>query len=186
MEKAIWFGQDALRKGVQEFMAHYQRGRIARNIYTRRAHLLCPTILFRAECLEVVGCFDETMCPCEDRDLWFRIAESYRVEYLQEVVALYRILPNSSSRNWRRASDAQRRFIEKHHRRGSVNGLTARIALANMHRERGDAIFNAGDIARSLSWYRKALQFYPFNASNVYMFFRAAVELPFRTRSAQS
>ena len=27
LEKMIWFGEDALRKGVQEFMAHYHRER---------------------------------------------------------------------------------------------------------------------------------------------------------------
>jgi glycosyltransferase involved in cell wall biosynthesis len=161
-----------------------QRGRIARKIYTRRAHPLCPTVLFRKACVEKIGLFDETLCPCEDRDLWFRIAEHYSVGYLDEIVAHYRIVPNSSSRNWQRASDAQRRFIEKHRDRGSVSRLTARVAFANMYRERGDAIFNTGDTSESLRWYLQSLRFYPLNASNVYMFFRAVGELALRPRRA--
>ena len=49
----------------------YMSGHIARHIYTRRAHIVCPTVTFRRRCLETAGWFDERMRATEDRDLWF-------------------------------------------------------------------------------------------------------------------
>lgn len=155
----------------------YMQGDIARHIYTRRAHLLCVTVLFRKACVDSVGLFDEAMRATEDRDLWFRIAERYRVGHVDEIVAYYRVSPNSASRDWQGSRTWQTYFIEKHRARGAVSRLTAREAFGNMYRERGDAVFNTGDIRESLRWYFESLRFYPMRSTNLYMFARAVAEL---------
>jgi glycosyltransferase involved in cell wall biosynthesis len=154
----------------------YLEGRIAKYIYCRRAHLLCPTILFRRSCLDVVGFFDETMRATEDRDLWFRIAERYDVGYVDQVIAHYRISPNSMSKDWQRMRTWQTYFIEKHYKRGAVSLLAARQAKATICRERGYTLFNEAKLDESLSWYFRALAWYPFRANDLYMFSRALVK----------
>src|SRR5437899_528191 len=99
--------------------AKYLSGRIAHHIYTRRAHILCPTVMFRRRCVEVVGLFDDTMGGTCDRDLWFRIAERFPVGYIAETLAYYRISPTSMSSDLRRMLTWQLLFIEKHHSRGA-------------------------------------------------------------------
>jgi glycosyltransferase involved in cell wall biosynthesis len=154
----------------------YLEGQIAHAIYTRRAHLLCPTILFRKACVDDVGLFDETMRSTEDRDLWFRIAERYQVRYIDQVIANYRISANSMSQNTERMMKWQTFFIEKHRKRGVRGVLLAREAIGWMFRERGDQEFNAGHLGQSLGWYFRSVKQYPFGLSNNYMLVRALAE----------
>jgi glycosyltransferase involved in cell wall biosynthesis len=154
----------------------YLDGKIARLIYTRRAHVLCPTTLFRKACVDAVGLFDEQMRATEDRDLWFRIAELYRVGYIDEVIADYRISPNSMSKDDKRMLTAQTQFIEKHLRRGACTKMAAREAWGGIYRERGDALFNAGNLRQALRYYSRSVWQFPFNLSNNYMLVRALGE----------
>lgn len=154
----------------------YLEGRIARAIYTRRAHLLCPTILFRRACVDVVGLFDETMRATEDRDLWFRIAERYGVRYIDDVVADYRISAKSMSQDSERMMKWQIHFIEKHRKAGARGGLAARQAIGWLLRERGDQAFKLGCLGQSLRWYFRSVRQYPLSLSNNYMLVRALAE----------
>ena len=156
----------------------YLSGRIAQHIYARRAHLLAPTVLFRRSCLRVAGNFDEDprMRSTEDRDLWFRIARFFDIAYLNEVVAHYRVLPQSLSHDWERARISQTRFLEKHFRAGHASLREYRRGLANLHRERGDVLFNRGALAESIRWYAKAVSYDVRNYRNVYMLLRALSE----------
>jgi glycosyltransferase involved in cell wall biosynthesis len=164
----------------------YLSGSIAHNIYARRAHLICPTILFRKECVDTVGGFDETMRATEDRDMWFRIAEKYRVGYIDEVLANYRISPNSMSRDSDRMMKWQTYFIEKHKHSKACGVIAARQAFGRMYRERGDAIFNTGRVGESLRWYLRALRSYPVSGYDLYMLFRALAEPALRKVRAQA
>lgn len=156
----------------------YLTGRMARHIYTRRAHLLCPTILFRKECISRVGFFDESpiMAPTCDRDMWFRIAEHYRIAYIDEVIARYRISGDSMSRNLDRMLTSAAAFITKHQSSKALGLLSTRKALGRLYRERGDSTFDAGQIQQSWSWYLKAIRCYPFSPTDTYMLFRALAE----------
>ena len=156
--------------------ANYLSGNIADFIYTRRAHILCPTVMFRKSCLEEAGWFDENMKATEDRDLWFRIARNYSITYLDEVLAYYRISPTSMSKDWERMRKSALHFIEKHHHSGACGRLLMNQALGNFYRERGDAVFNTGDLKQALALYMKAVAYYPFNLANDYMLLRALGE----------
>jgi glycosyltransferase involved in cell wall biosynthesis len=164
----------------------YLSGNIARNIYTRRAHLICPTILFRKECVDAVGLFDETMRSTEDRDMWFRIAERYRVGYIDEVLANYRISPNSMSRDKDRMMKWQTYFIEKHKHSKACGVIATRQAWGRLYRERGDDIFNSGRVAESLRWYLRALRSYPASRYDLHMFLRALAEPALKKVRAQA
>jgi glycosyltransferase involved in cell wall biosynthesis len=153
-------------------------GRIANHIYTRRAHLHCPTILFRKECIDRVGFFDECpiTAPTSDRDMWFRIAEQYGVAYIDEVVARYRISADSMSRDLDRMLLSGVAFISKHRWSKTLGLFAPRKALGRLYRERGDSSFNAGQIRQSWFWYFRAVSIYPFSLADTYMLFRALGE----------
>lgn len=161
--------------------ARYLSGRIVRYIYTRRAHILCPTVMFRRRCMDVVGMFDESMRSTEDRDLWFRIAEHFEIGYLPEIHAYYRISPNSLSRDREAMLASQIFFIHKHRRRGVSSRMAYHEALGNILRERGDDEFRAGNFRLALNHYGKSVLRYPMSAANVYMLVRALAE-PFLAR----
>lgn len=81
----------------------------------RHEHVACPTAVFARSCVERVGGFDPqfTGLGCEDRDLWLRIAERFRIHYVDAVVAHYRVHPGGMSRNRERMAAARQRLMNK-------------------------------------------------------------------------
>jgi glycosyltransferase involved in cell wall biosynthesis len=154
----------------------YLSGRIARNIYTRRAHLICPTVMFRKSCLDAAGWFDEAMNATEDRDLWFRIALRYKVAFIDEVLAHYRLSPTSITANLERLLDGQLYFAAKHYKSGAATRLDYLRASGNIHRELGDSLFRRGAVTESIGSYLRAVSYNPLSVPNVYMLFRAIMD----------
>ena len=136
----------------------YLSGRIARCIYTRRAHIVCPTVMFRKSCLETAGWFDESMQATEDRDLWFRIALHYKVAYIDEVLAYYRLSPSSMTSNLDRMLKGQLYFVAKHHESGAATRLEQLQALGNIYRELGDSLFRGGAVTKAIGSYLRAVR----------------------------
>jgi glycosyltransferase involved in cell wall biosynthesis len=165
----------------------FLNGMIASHLYTRRAHVLCPTVLLRRECLDSAGCFDEQLRSTEDRDLWFRITRLFSCSYIDEPLAYYRVGQNSLSRDWQRSWDSQVQFLDKHRKTGAATLREYRQALANMHRERGDLLFNRHELESSIRSYAAAVSHDPLNVPNAYMLVRALGE-PFlsKLRSASN
>jgi len=151
-------------------------GSIARHVYTRRAHIVCPTVMFRKSCLQTAGWFDETMQATEDRDLWFRIALRYRVVYINEVLAYYRLSPSSMTSNLDRLLKAQLYFVAKHQRSGAATRLDQLQALGNIYRELGDSLFRGGALTKAIASYFRAVRYNPLSVPNVYMLFRAIMD----------
>jgi glycosyltransferase involved in cell wall biosynthesis len=162
--------------GYFDFPAKYQAGKIAVNIYDRRANILSPTVLLRRQCLEVVGFFDETLAATEDRDLWFRIAERYEVAYIDEILAHLRRTPGSASSDASRVLKAQLSFVRKHYERGACGRAARRRALGQIYREQGDAWFSSGQLNTSIDYYSRSVFCNPMNVENLYMLLRACAE----------
>lgn len=57
----------------------------------------CNAVLVRAKVVHQVGLFDVQLTSVEDRDLWLRISEHYRMEGIPDVLARYRVYPGSMS-----------------------------------------------------------------------------------------
>jgi glycosyltransferase involved in cell wall biosynthesis len=154
----------------------YMSGNIARYIYTRRAHVVCPTVMFRKNCMQTAGWFDETMRATEDRDLWFRIALRYKVLYIDEVLAHYRLSPSSMTSDLDRLLKGQIYFVDKHHKSGAATRVDQLQALGNIYRELGDSLFRGGAVTRAIRNYFRAVVYNPLNVPNVYMLFRAIMD----------
>jgi len=154
----------------------YMSGRIAPYIYTRRAHIVCPTVMFRKSCLQTAGWFDEAMQATEDRDLWFRIAKHYKVVYIDDVLAYYRLSPSSMTSNLDRLLKGQLYFVAKHYRSGAATRLEQLQALGNIYRELGDSLFRGGAVTKAIGSYLRAVGYNPLSVPNVYMLFRAIMD----------
>jgi glycosyltransferase involved in cell wall biosynthesis len=162
--------------GQLKVQPKHMTGRIATYIYTRRAHIVCPTVLFRKSCLETAGWFDETMQATEDRDLWFRIALRYKVAYIDEVLAYYRLSPTSMTANLDRLLKGQLYFVAKHHKSGAATRTQRLQALGNIYRELGDSLFRGGALTKAIHSYLRAVGYNPLSVPNVYMLFRAIMD----------
>ena len=158
------------------FPRKYLSGKIAPHLLTRRAHISCPTVLFRRQCLDVVGAFDETMRATEDRDLWFRIAEQYEIAYLDDVLAYARLTPASMSSDSDRMLKGQLVFVRKHYDRHACGRIALLRALGQIYREQGDIYFSRGQVSRSVGHYSRSVLYNPLNLKNFCMLLRASVE----------
>jgi glycosyltransferase involved in cell wall biosynthesis len=134
-------------------------GRIFEHIYTRRAHVSCPTVLFRRECVEKVGGFDPelTRLGCEDRDLWLRIARHWPFAYIPRPMAQYRITPGSMSRNREKMMKAKMYVLEKHAGASLRGRMLRREALAGVYQEMAELSTGAGEPAEARRWWLKTL-----------------------------
>lgn len=158
------------------FPARYQSGMIAVDLYTRRANILSATVLLRKRCLNDVGNFDETMHTCEDRDLWFRLAEHYEVAYIDEILAHYRVNTGGATSDPDRMLKGQLFFVRKHYKRGSCGWVALCRALAQIYREQGDLFFSRHQVMKSIRYYSRSAMYNPFHPLNVYMLGRACAE----------
>ena len=79
----------------------------------------CPIVsmsvpIVRRELLERIGGFDPACVPCDDWDLWLRLARRCRFEFADETLVDYRCYPAQQSRDERGALRAARRVLGKH------------------------------------------------------------------------
>jgi glycosyltransferase involved in cell wall biosynthesis len=81
----------------------------------RHEHVSCPTAVFSRLALDTVGGFDTrfTGLGCEDRDLWLRIAARFRICYLDQVTARYRLHSTNISAASERMALARQMLIVK-------------------------------------------------------------------------
>jgi glycosyltransferase involved in cell wall biosynthesis len=165
------------------FPLKYMSGMIADHLYTRRIHLACATVTFRKACIEKAGWFDETMRATEDRDLWFRIARFYKVAFVDEIIARYRVSAGSMSSDTARMLTWQTYFVEKHYKSGACGPLKRMEALSSIYRERGDDLFRKARMDEAISVYSKAALYNPLKIANLYMLTKA-LAVGFRNRVA--
>lgn len=134
------------------------------DIYVRRVHIPSPTVTIRRSCLDRVGLFDETLVTTEDRDLWMRIAAEYKVVYVPEVIAQYRIAPGSITKNTDRMLRNQLRFIEKHASDRGIGPSVVRQALSATYRDQGDVHELNGNWSTAARYFARAIQHWPWDS----------------------
>lgn len=142
----------------------YLSGYIFKHLFLRSADIGSPTVLFRKDCCMNVGLFDENIVcmGCDDRDMWLRIAQKYRVEYINEILAYHRLHNTNFSNNTQRMFNARLYVINKFYPGISKNNKLKKLALAKVHRDLGDHFLYGLKFKESTREYLKALSFRPF------------------------
>ena len=131
-------------------------------IALRHEHVSCPTAVFRRACIDQVGPFDTafTGLGCEDRELWLRIAQHWKLRYLDVVSARYRVHGNNMSGNREKMAMARRKLVEKLATMPRGAAL-ARHAAAMVHSDFGHELLEQGDTRGAMRAQLKALKARP-------------------------
>ncbi len=74
--------------------------------------LLHPTVMFRRAAILDVGNYGLCEKPCEDFDLWLRVAKRYKIENSGEILLKYRVHEAGIIQSGKRAGDLERPNIE--------------------------------------------------------------------------
>jgi hypothetical protein len=128
--------------------------------------------MFRRECVEALGGFDESIPGVADRDLWFRISERYEIAFIKDIMAYYRIWPGGMSQNLDRMRAWQMHFVRKHYKSQTYRPGALFVAMASIYREQGDLLFRRRPLTAIIQYF-KAVAYNPLNMKNVYMLLRA-------------
>ena len=143
---------------------NHLNGFIFNNILLRKADISCPTVLFRRSCSEEVGLFDINLSRlgCEDRDLWLRIAQKYKIAYIDKVLSYYRVSPQSMSSNLEKMLAARLYVIDKFCPPNDKDKQVLRNkALAKIFKDRGDGFLMQKDYIKARQEYHKAIKHDP-------------------------
>lgn len=131
------------------------------------------TVMVRKSCFEKVGVFDESkqIVSVEDREMWLRIAREYRVGYLEEALAKYRIRQNGLMRsNIDRSRTAGRIIIDKYwkyvERRGYSRKLLHR-RLYEFYFDYGFCHFYVGNLQDARKPLLRALKYNPMSFETI-------------------
>jgi alpha-1,3-rhamnosyltransferase len=91
---------------------NYRGGDIYRDLICMKFHPPSPTNLFVRKKVILSGGFNESI-PIEDRDIWLRIARSYRIAYLDEPLASFRVHGKNTSTSYpERMTDSNLRTFD--------------------------------------------------------------------------
>lgn len=128
------------------------------DVLLRRRNVSCCTAVFRRSVVDRVGLFDSAFnrLGCEDRDMWLRIARVSGLRYLDSVHARYRTGHASMSRNIEKMQRARIILVNKHTVAGPGRPWR-RQAMAALHRMGGDELAEAGQRARAMAAYLRAV-----------------------------
>jgi glycosyltransferase involved in cell wall biosynthesis len=148
--------------GTPKRQKQFLTGSIFEHIFLRKADIPCPTVLFRKECCNRVGLFDPNLARlgCEDRDLWLRIAQKYKIVYVDKVLALYRMRSGSMSDNRQIMMEARCYVVDKFCPNG-VNVRLRKLALARIYRDLGDELLLVSDFDTAKKQYLQSLKYAP-------------------------
>jgi glycosyltransferase involved in cell wall biosynthesis len=140
------------RKGMDAFEA----------LALRHEHVCCPTAVFSRMALDTVGGFDLrfTGLGCEDRDLWLRIAERFRIRYLDQVTARYRLHPCSMSADNDRMALARQMLVSKLAESERGAQLVSRME-AMIESDLGLCLSGEGHSFKAIAQQWRALRQYP-------------------------
>ncbi|MCA9408093.1 MAG: glycosyltransferase [Candidatus Omnitrophica bacterium] len=92
------------------------------------------TVIIRKKCFDEVGVFDETFFTPADWDMWIRLAEKFKVGYLDIPLSKYRVTDNYIFSKLELSREEEFKVIKKFVERNPMSrGLLKHRALSNLH-----------------------------------------------------
>ncbi len=125
--------------------------------------LAASSAVIKRECLEATGGFDPLMQPCEDWDLWLRIARKFSIELVPEVLVIFEhVAQNTATSNTTAWLAAHDRVIEKALAADpSLPGEVCQAVGANLAYVKGRVCLQAGREADARSYFKQAASLQP-------------------------
>jgi glycosyltransferase involved in cell wall biosynthesis len=95
----IYYFDDVGKKSFTAFEQVPPRaGSVSETIFVR-SFIPMPSVVVRRKCFDEVGFFDETLRSCEDLDMWLRVSKIWKVDFVNQLLACYRLRPGQLSEN---------------------------------------------------------------------------------------
>ncbi len=125
--------------------------------------LAASTTVFKRECIDRVGNFDREMTPCEDWDLWLRIARGYPISLVPEALVAFeyesadKVTADTSA--WLAGHDrvVQKAFAEDE----TLSPAVRQSILANIAYVKGKVCLEANDSQGATRWFKEAAALRP-------------------------
>jgi len=117
------------------------------------------SIMIKRECLTRAGLFDEELEAGEDYDMWIRLGERFRFEYIDIPLLKYYVHPDSISSNHRKKRLACERLLKKH---GALFAHDRRD-LAREYATLGSIWYHEGNLREAVRTYLTAVRVDPLN-----------------------
>lgn len=131
--------------------------------------LVDPTLVFpsaaaiRRDCFTKVGMFDEHFYAGEDWDLWIRIAKYYHFKYIDELLVVRSVMPDSLVNKYDCNTRVHEQILEKHY--DDIKKDKRRLARYYVHM--GDYLCSKRQLQRGRQYFRKATTTYPLNIESL-------------------
>jgi glycosyltransferase involved in cell wall biosynthesis len=156
----------------------YLSGSIFKHLFLRKAAISGNAVVFRHECLSKAGNYDEylSFLGCEDRDFWLRIVKHYKVKYIDEQLAYYRMREQSLNHNWDKIINGRLYVINKHCPKGGRNFILRTQALTCVYKEYGDHFLFRKEFSKAKVQYIKAIFYSPFSLWSLINLFKAVIK----------
>jgi glycosyltransferase involved in cell wall biosynthesis len=147
------------------------RGDIYREELERDRIHPTSTVIVRRDILDVVGGFDTTLPSRQDYDLWIRITEHYKADYVDEILVDKREQPDSISKDFEsRVNGDIAVFGKIKQRTTSLRFLTRSRIHSYHHHVIGRDYDSKGDRWRAIKHLGLAIVKYPFRPISYVMF----------------
>lgn len=129
------------------------------------------TVTVRRACLERGGGFDPSLPSRQDYDLWIRLTERYRVDFVDEVLVEKREQPGGISKDFDRRIRGDLAVFEKVRERTADLDLPTRLRIHSFHHHViGRDYDSNGDRRKALAHLGLAIAQYPFRPRSWAMF----------------
>jgi len=139
------------------------------------------TIMLRRFCFDRVGGFDENIRFAEDTEMWLRVAKEFRLGYIPEVLAAYRVRRSSRSfqfaEHYRSLGGTFDRFLGKYPDYFKARPGLMRNARYNLYRRWGYRHFEVGEYRRARGLFLRALRRRP-SAGMIWKYLAASLLPP--------
>lgn len=158
---------------------NFLSGNIFENLFLRKAHISSPTVLVRRECFRQLGLFDENLARfgSEDKELWLRITKNYYVDYLDKVLAYYRVRENSQSKNIQKMMQGRLYGLNKICNKYNLSIWLKIKGYSNAYKEYGDSFLFNAYFGLATKQYIKSILYYPFNLFAFLNLFKALLKV---------
>jgi len=107
--KVIEFNNESLKKRNK---TNYKTGMIFDNLFLQDFSCPAVTVMVKQKVFKDIGFFDENLA-IEDWDMWLRIAYSYKIGFLDEYIAYYRLHDNNFHKQSDKIYENQKKILSK-------------------------------------------------------------------------
>ena len=135
--------------------------------------VMSPTPLVKRECFDRAGLFDRDFSTSEDWDMWLRIAQHYKFDFVRDLVAKYYVSPSQTTNDASTVVQGYLKFMAKHD--SLISGNPA--ILAHHFKAIGEMYLIHHEYHLANTYYARAICTDPRNVS-LYVHLLAARTLP--------